>query len=45
MTGRTLTFREAFNEAIRLEMLCDPLVIMIGEDIAGAAATHLEAKG
>ena len=45
MTGRTLTFREAFNEAIRLEMRRDPLVIMIGEDIAGGAATHLEAKG
>jgi len=45
MTGRTLTFREAFNEAIRLEMRRDPHVIMIGEDIAGGAATHLEAKG
>jgi acetoin:2,6-dichlorophenolindophenol oxidoreductase subunit beta len=45
MTGRTLTFREAFNEAIRLEMRRDPLVIMIGEDIAGGAATHLEEKG
>ena len=38
MTGRTLTFREAFNEAIRLEMRRDPLVIMIGEDMAGGAA-------
>ncbi len=45
MTGRTLTFREAFNEAIRLEMRRDPHVIMIGEDIAGGAATHLEEKG
>jgi acetoin:2,6-dichlorophenolindophenol oxidoreductase subunit beta len=45
MTGRTLTFREAFNEAIRLEMRRDPLVIMLGEDIAGGAATHLEEKG
>ncbi|MDD3829275.1 MAG: alpha-ketoacid dehydrogenase subunit beta [Anaerolineae bacterium] len=45
MTGRTLTFREAFNEAIRLEMRRDPNVIMIGEDIAGGAATHLEEKG
>jgi pyruvate dehydrogenase E1 component beta subunit len=45
MTDRTLTFREAFNEAVRLEMRRDPLVIMMGEDIAGGAATHLEEKG
>lgn len=45
MTNRTLTFREAFNEAIRLEMRRDPTVIIMGEDIAGGAATHLEEKG
>lgn len=45
MNDRILTFREAFNEAIRLEMRRDPLVIMIGEDIAGGAATHLQEKG
>ncbi len=45
MTTRTLTFREAFNEAIRLEMRRDPTVILMGEDIAGGAMTHLEAKG
>jgi pyruvate dehydrogenase E1 component beta subunit len=45
MTTRTLTFREAFNEAIRLEMRRDPTVIMMGEDIAGGAATHLQEKG
>jgi len=45
MTTRTLTFREAFNEAIRLEMRRDPTVIIMGEDIAGGAATFLEEKG
>jgi pyruvate/2-oxoglutarate/acetoin dehydrogenase E1 component len=45
MTTRTLTFREALNEGIRLEMRRDPMVIMMGEDIAGGAATFLEEKG
>jgi pyruvate/2-oxoglutarate/acetoin dehydrogenase E1 component len=45
MTTRTLTFREAFNEGIRLEMRRDPTVIMMGEDIAGGAATHLQEEG
>lgn len=45
MNTRTLTFREAFNEGIRLEMRRDPTVIIMGEDIAGGAATHLEEKG
>ncbi len=39
---RTLTFREAINEAMRLEMRRDPTVILMGEDVAGGAATHLE---
>jgi len=34
---RTATFREAINEALRLEMARDPDVILMGEDIAGGA--------
>lgn len=46
MTTRTLTFREAINEAIRLEMRRDPTVILMGEDVAGGATVpHLEATG
>ena len=46
MTTRTLTFREAINEAIRLEMRRDPTVILMGEDVAGGATVpHLEAAG
>lgn len=46
MTTRMLTFREAVNEAIRLEMRRDPTVILMGEDVAGGATVpHLEAAG
>jgi pyruvate dehydrogenase E1 component beta subunit len=45
MTTRTITYREAINEAIRLEMRRDPAVILMGEDVAGGAGTHLEEKG
>jgi len=45
MAARTITYREAIHEAIRLEMRRDPSVILIGEDVAGGASTHLEAKG
>ena len=46
MTTRRLTFREAINEAIRLEMRRDPTVILMGEDVAGGATVpHLEATG
>jgi pyruvate dehydrogenase E1 component beta subunit len=45
MTTRTITYREAINEAIRLEMRRDPTVILMGEDVAGGASTHLEEKG
>jgi pyruvate/2-oxoglutarate/acetoin dehydrogenase E1 component len=46
MTPRMLTFREAVNEAIRLEMRRDPTVILMGEDVAGGATVpHLEATG
>jgi len=45
MATRTITFREAINEAIRLEMRRDPTVIMMGEDIAGGTTlAHLEGK-
>lgn len=42
MTNRIITFREAINEGMRLEMRRDPTVILMGEDVAGGAATHLE---
>ena len=45
MTTRTITYREAINEAIRMEMRRDSAVILMGEDVAGGAATHLEEKG
>jgi pyruvate dehydrogenase E1 component beta subunit len=45
MATRTLTFREAINEALRLEMRRDPTVILMGEDVAGGAMTHIEEKG
>ena len=33
--SRVITFRQAINEALDLEMARDPNVILIGEDIAG----------
>ncbi|MEN6318945.1 MAG: alpha-ketoacid dehydrogenase subunit beta [Syntrophaceae bacterium] len=45
MTTRTITYREAINEAMRLEMRRDSNVILMGEDVAGGASTHLEEKG
>ena len=45
MTDRILTFRDAINEAMRLEMRRDPTVILIGEDVAGGARLeHIEGK-
>ena len=35
---REIAYREAINEAIRQEMQRDPTIIVMGEDIAGAAA-------
>jgi pyruvate dehydrogenase E1 component beta subunit len=35
---RTLTFREAINEALAQEMERDPKVVLMGEDVAGGAA-------
>lgn len=34
---RSLTYAQAINEAIRLEMRRDPRVILLGEDVAGGA--------
>ena len=34
---RLLNYKDAVNEAIRLEMRADPSVILIGEDVAGGA--------
>jgi pyruvate dehydrogenase E1 component beta subunit len=46
MAGRVITFREAINEAIRLEMRRDPTVILMGEDVAGGARLpHVEGRG
>lgn len=45
MTERSKTFREAINEALRLEMRRDPTVILFGEDVAGGATLpHLEGE-
>ena len=44
MTTRTLSFREAINEAIRLEMRRDPTVILIGEECAGGARSHISKR-
>jgi acetoin:2,6-dichlorophenolindophenol oxidoreductase subunit beta len=39
---RELTFSQAINEAIRLEMRRDPTVVVLGEDVAGGAGrAHL----
>lgn len=41
-TLRELTFSQAINEALRLEMRRDPAVVLLGEDVAGAAGrAHL----
>jgi len=46
---RTLSYREAINEALRLEMQRDPTVIIMGEDVTGAPhsedESHLDAWG
>lgn len=42
MTERELNFGQAINEALREEMRRDPAVVVIGEDVAGAAGrAHL----
>ncbi|MCW5851490.1 MAG: alpha-ketoacid dehydrogenase subunit beta [Anaerolineae bacterium] len=46
MAPRILTFREAINEGIRLEMRRDPTVILMGEDVAGGASLpYVAGKG
>ena len=43
MKTKTVTFAEAINEAIRLEMRRNSRVILMGEDVAGGATLeHLE---
>ncbi len=45
MATRTITFREAVNEAMRLEMRGDPTVVLFGEDVAGGATLpHMEGE-
>ena len=45
MATRKITFREAINEAMRLEMRSDPTVILLGEDVAGGATLpHMEGE-
>ena len=45
MATRTITFRDAVNEAMRLEMRRDPTVILFGEDVAGGASLpHMEGE-
>ncbi len=45
MATRTITFREAVNEAMRLEMRRDPTVVLFGEDVAGGATLpHMEGE-
>jgi pyruvate dehydrogenase E1 component beta subunit len=45
MSDRKLTFREAINEALRLEMRRDQSVVLLGEDVVGGAnVSHLEEK-
>jgi pyruvate/2-oxoglutarate/acetoin dehydrogenase E1 component len=45
MATRKITFRQAINEAMRLEMRRDPTVILFGEDVAGGATlSHMEGE-
>jgi len=45
MVTRKITFRQAINEAMRLEMRRDPTVILFGEDVAGGATLpHMEGE-
>lgn len=43
---RVLSYRQAINEALRLEMRRDPTVILMGEDVAGGATIEqIEQEG
>jgi len=39
---RKISFKQAINEALDLEMSRDPTVILLGEDIVGGAGSHGE---
>jgi pyruvate dehydrogenase E1 component beta subunit len=49
MAERNLTYREAINEALAVEMARDPLVVIFGEDVSGAPhsdeESHFDAWG
>jgi pyruvate dehydrogenase E1 component beta subunit len=49
MAERMLSYREAINEALRVEMKRDPTVVLLGEDVTGASQSdkpeHLDAWG
>lgn len=49
MAERQLSYREAINEALRLEMRRDPKVILMGEDVTGGSHSdkpeHMDAWG
>jgi pyruvate dehydrogenase E1 component beta subunit len=49
MAERVISYREAINEALQVEMARDPLVILMGEDVTGASHSdspdHLDAWG
>ena len=49
MTDRMISYREAINEALKVEMARDPNVILMGEDVTGASHSdkteHLDAWG
>ncbi len=49
MTDRMLSYREAINEALQVEMARDETVILMGEDVTGASHSddpnHLDAWG
>ncbi len=45
MSARMLTYRQAFNKGLRLEMRNDQRVVVMGEDVCrGATVSHLEAE-
>src|SRR5437870_8369529 len=40
MAVRQLSYREAINEALGLEMRRDPMIILMGDDVTGASQTN-----
>lgn len=49
MADRILSYREAINEALQVEMKRDPTVVLMGEDVTGASQSnkpeHVDAWG